>query len=377
MNTSRSTPQSLAGCSVAVTAARRADELAALLGRRGAHVVAAPTIEMVPLSDDPALRAGTDAVIATPPDLLIPTTGIGFRGWVEAADEWGLADRLMTALASARILSRGPKVTGALRALGLREEWSPPSESAAEVLEHLRSEDLAGLRAAVQLHGAIDDWDPNRALIDGLEAMGVEVIAVPVYSWRRPADPTPLDALISDLADGRFDAVAFTSGPAAVSLLTRARELGVDGRLLAALRERTAVYCVGPVTAAPLDAAGVPSAWPERMRLGALARLVAEDLPARTPDLVVAGHRLSLRASSVLVDGEVRDVGSAGRRLLDVLAGDDPGAVVSRSDLLAVLGSDDEHAVETAVARLRAALGHRELIATVVKRGYRLAVDDR
>ena len=33
-------------------------------------------------------------------------------------------------------------------------------------------------------------------------------------------------------------------------------------------------------------------------------------------------------------------------------------------------------AVETAVLRLRAALGDKNIVATVVKRGYRLAVDD-
>ena len=36
---------------------------------------------------------------------------------------------------------------------------------------------------------------------------------------------------------------------------------------------------------------------------------------------------------------------------------------------------NDEHAVETAVARLRSALGDPRLVQTVVKRGYRLALD--
>ncbi|MFE0221822.1 uroporphyrinogen-III synthase, partial [Streptomyces albidoflavus] len=36
----------------------------------------------------------------------------------------------------------------------------------------------------------------------------------------------------------------------------------------------------------------------------------------------------------------------------------------------------DEHAVVAATARLRTALGAPELVRTVVKRGYRLAVDD-
>ena len=53
-----------------------------------------------------------------------------------------------------------------------------------------------------------------------------------------------------------------------------------------------------------------------------------------------------------------------------------PGHVVSRRELLAALPGGtaaSEHAVEMAVARLRAALGTR-LVQTVVKRGYRLAV---
>ena len=37
---------------------------------------------------------------------------------------------------------------------------------------------------------------------------------------------------------------------------------------------------------------------------------------------------------------------------------------------------DDPHAVEAAVARLRSGLGHKEIVATVVKRGYRLAIDE-
>ncbi|MCV7082011.1 uroporphyrinogen-III synthase, partial [Mycolicibacterium insubricum] len=73
----------------------------------------------------------TDALIDEPPQLLIATTGIGFRGWIEAAEGWGQADALLAALAGARVISRGPKATGALRAAGLQEEWSPASESSA------------------------------------------------------------------------------------------------------------------------------------------------------------------------------------------------------------------------------------------------------
>ncbi len=371
----RSAPPSLAGFTVAVTAARRADEFETLLARRGAHVRSAAAIAIVPLHDDVTLRSVTEELIADPPDVLIATTGIGFRGWIEAADGWGLAEDLLAGLAGTRVISRGPKPTGALRAAGLREEWSPESESSAELLAMLSPEDLDGRRVAVQLHGATDDWDPNPGFLDGLRALGGRVIEVPVYRWKTPDDRFALDALITDVAGGRVDAVTFTSAPAVASVLIRAEELGLRDPLRHALSTRVVVYCVGPVTAAPLEAIGVPSVAPDRMRLGALARLVGDDLPRRRPELEVAGHTLGVRAAAAVVDGAERDVSATGLALLKALA-DRPGEVLSREELLELLpaGGDDPHAVEVAIGRLRTALGAREIIATVVKRGYRLAV---
>lgn len=367
---------SLTGFTVAVTAARRAEEFETLLARRGASVRSAAAIAMVPLHDDVTLRQRTDELIADPPDVLIATTGIGFRGWVEAADGWGSAEQLLAALGGARIISRGPKPTGALRAAGLREEWSPASESTAEVLDWLAADGrLNGRRVAVQLHGATDEWDPNPGFLSGLQALGAQVIPVPVYRWKSPDLLDDLDQLIADVATGGIDAITFTSAPAVASILHRAQDTGLGPSLTRALTERVVVYCVGPVTAAPLDRLGISSVAPDRMRLGALARLVADDLPQRRPELAVAGHRLGVRAAAAVVDGERRDVSATGLALLKALAAR-PGEVRSRTELLELLpaAGDDAHAVEVAIGRLRTALGARDLIATVVKRGYRLAV---
>jgi uroporphyrinogen-III synthase len=130
-------PLPLAGYTVAVTAARRREELGALLARRGARVVYAPAIRIVPLADDADLVAATREVLAQPVDLVVATTGVGFRGWLEAADAWDLP--LVEHLRDARVLARGPKARGAIRGGGLVDAWSPASESSAEVLEHLLS----------------------------------------------------------------------------------------------------------------------------------------------------------------------------------------------------------------------------------------------
>ncbi len=365
----------LTGFTVAITAARRADELAAILQRRGADIVSAAAIHMVPLSDDVHLRSATEELIATPPDMLIATTGIGFRGWVEAAEGWGVAEPLLQSLAGARVISRGPKATGALRAAGLREEWSPASESSEEVLAHLTVDDLRGRRVAVQLHGAVDDWDPVPGFLDTLAERGATVVPIPVYRWEPPTDLQALDALVEKVALSSVDAITFTSAPAVASFLMRADAMALKDSVHRALTTDVVPFCVGPVTARPLDRIGVESVRPERMRLGALARIVGDELPRLRPDLAVAGHRLGVRAGCAVVDGEVIMLTPNSLVLLKMLARD-PGAIVTREVMLETLGAEDPHVIEAAVARLRSSLGVKELVATAVKRGYRLAIDD-
>jgi uroporphyrinogen-III synthase len=190
----------LTGFRIAVTSARRSEELAALLRRRGATVTTAAAITMVPLPDDDELRRHTEALIAAPPDVLIATTGIGLRGWIAAADGWGLAADLTEALSAARVVSRGPKATGALRAAGLPEEWSPESESSREVVRYLVEAGIAGLRVAVQLHGATDEWDPFPEFLDELRAAGAEVVPIQVYRWHPPPRDGAFDQMVLDIA---------------------------------------------------------------------------------------------------------------------------------------------------------------------------------
>jgi uroporphyrinogen-III synthase len=362
-------PLPLAGYTVAVTAARRREELGALLARRGARVVHAPAIRIVPLADDAELVAATREVLARPVDLVVATTGVGFRGWLEAAEAWDLP--LVEHLRDARVLARGPKARGAIRGGGLVDAWSPASESSAEVLEHLLSGaegPLQGRRIAVQLHG-----DPLPDFVAALRATGAEVLPVPVYRWVLPEDVTPVHRLVRAVVAGTVDAVTFTSAPAAASLLTVAGELGLRAELVAALTSGVLPVAVGPVTAGPLDAAGIPSLQPERARLGALAREVVARLPERDPVLRIGGRELQVRGHAALLDGRPVELAPGPMAVLRALAAR-PGTVVPKTDLGTGLpGGGDGHAVEMAVTRLRAALGPG-LVETVVKRGYRLAV---
>jgi len=359
----------LAGFTVAVTAERRREEMGALLRRRGARVVTAPAISIVPLEDDEALRAATEACIGLAPDLVIATTGIGFRGWLEAAEGWGLGDGLRSALGAARLVARGPKPCGAIRAAGLSEQWAAQTESSDEILSRLLDDGVSGRRIAVQLHG-----EPQADFTAALRAGGAAVVEIPVYRWTLAPDTAPVRRLVDQMIGGQIDAVTFTSAPAVKAFLEIAGR--AEPEVLERFRDRTVAACVGPVTAGPLIERGVPVVAPERFRLGALIKAVTDELPRRAQRLTVAGSVLEVRGHAVLIDGRLHTLAPASMAILSSLAAR-PGAVVSKDQLVATLPrGNDGHAVDVAVARLRTALGSAKHIETVIKRGYRLRVDE-
>jgi uroporphyrinogen-III synthase len=367
-----STAEPLSGFTVAIVADRCRNELGGMLERRGARVVLAPTLRIVPLAEDSQLRAATESLVDNPPDILVDDTGVGLRGWLQAARQWGLEDRLRTAIGSAYPLVTGP-IPGSPGAPD-RAERAEPAASGADsghpdgLLDHLLRHGVAGARVAVQLHG-----EPRPELCAALAGAGAEVIEVPVHRWVPPADPTPLRRLV-DLGVGRLvDALAFTSAPAVGALL---RVAGPDSdALLAALRTDVVAACRGSVSAAPLVRRGVPVVTPARPRLTGLVAALVEELPRRAPTLRVAGRVVVLRGHAAMVDGTFRPLAPAPMAVLRALAAT-PGRVLSRAALLTSLPRGaDEHAVEMAVARLRAALGGSAFVQTVVKRGYRLRVD--
>jgi uroporphyrinogen-III synthase len=355
----------LSGYTVGVTSDHRRDELAGLLEGCGARVVLAPALRIVPFADNAELRAATRACLDTPPDIVLVNTGIGLRGWLEAADGWGLTEPLRGVLSRTYLVARGPKARAAVRTAGLREQWTPEGESYDELIAHLSARGIAGRTVALQLHG-----ERQPEYTEALHRAGAHVIEVPVYRWAAPTDPAPLHRLVDLIGARLVDAVTFTAAPAVTALLRAAGPAGEA--LVDAFRTHVLAACVGPVTAAPLRRLDVPVISPGRARLSALVRTIVEELPRRALSLEVAGHTLTLRGHAAIVDGDLRPLAPAPMAVLRALAAK-PGRVLSRAALLHALPRGaDEHAVEMAVARLRAGLGTTGIVQTVVKRGYRL-----
>lgn len=364
----------LDGCTIVIAVDRRSGELAAALERHGATVRHAPALTIVPHIDDDALIAATRELIANPPEIVVATTGVGFRGWIEAADEAGLLDDLHHALSRAQIVARGPKARGAIQQAGLTADWVAESETSTELGEYLLAEGVAGRRVAVQHHGSGADG------LDELFAQAhADVVSLTVYRWGPPPDPAAVSRSVIATAQGEVDAVIFTSAPGAAEWLDAAAREGVLPEIIRRCEtHRVLMASVGPITAAPLTDVGIEPLIAERGRLGSLVRAVVTHFGGgHAASLPTSAGRLELRSTGAVIDGRHVPLSRTGVDILAALfaAG---GAVVSRTRLQDALprSGANTHAVEMAVARVREAIGEPDLIKTVVKRGYRLNVLD-
>jgi uroporphyrinogen-III synthase len=364
----------LEGCTIVIAVDRRSTELAAALERHGAQVRPAPALTIVPHIDDEALIERTKELISHPPEVVVASTGVGFRGWMEAADEAGLLDELYAALSTAQIVARGPKARGAIQQAGLTADWVAESETSTELGEYLLAEGVSGRRIAVQHHGSGAD-----GLDELFEAQGAEVVSLTVYRWGPPPDEAVVRRSVAATAAGEVDAVLFTSAPGAAEWLAAARREDVLDDIIRLSRSgRVLMAAVGPITAGPLERLGLTPLQAERGRLGSLVRAVVTHFGGgHAPALDTVAGRLEIRSSGVVLEGAHIPLSRTG---VDVLAAlfDAAGGVVSRARLQCALprSGENTHAIEMAVARVREAVGAPELIKTVVKRGYRLNVID-
>lgn len=339
----------LAGFSIGVAAAWRREEQVAALRRRGALVVGGPVEGLLPLVEVEALESATDALLQTPPDVILIASEPCFETWLGLAEASGREPALR------RVLDRSRVVVG-------------PGSPAGPGIRRVAVQVDAGRAAA--------KWASN------LREAGVEVIEIPVPTAGPIDDDGPTTALVEAVADRRLDAVTFTTA----AEVRRLAELAAAGNRAADLRSALSgdvlPVCLGRSSAEAAAELGVSGiVRPAAPRLGAMVELLAERLGATALRLSLAGTEVILQGAAMVVGGKERWLAERERAVLEELARR-PGNVVAKGDLLRrVWRSDgvdgaDRHAVEVVVARLRRRLGPAGAgLQTVPRRGYRLGTD--
>jgi uroporphyrinogen-III synthase len=273
-------PRNLTGLRVVSFESRRSTEVAELIRNHGGTPMQAPSMREIPLADQQEALAFGETLFAGGHDILILLTGVGTRLLITTLATRRPREDVVAALGRLTLVCRGPKPIAALKEVGLVPALAVPEPNTwrdllAALDGHLP---IAGKRVAVQEYGA-----RNEELLAGLRQRGADVTTVPVYGWALPEDTAPLRAAIEQIVAGEVEAVLFSSATQIDNLFAVAAELRVADALRDALRGRTVVGSIGPITTGALQHHGLePDLQPEHPRIG---HLVAE-IARRTPELL-------------------------------------------------------------------------------------------
>lgn len=242
--------QPLAGRVVAVPETREVEVFAAMLERRGAQVVRCPMVAILDAPDPAPVLQWSRELAAGSFDDLILLTGEGLRRILACLDrnEPSLKESFVAALARLRKITRGPKPARALRELGMKPDIAAERPTTDGIIASLQLFDLNGRRFGVQLYGT----EPNRPLVDFLEAAGAKVSTVAPYVYADAADSEAILTLLQRIQAGEVDAIAFTSTPQVERLFAVASAESITTALA-----KTVVAAVGPVVADTLRRHGI------------------------------------------------------------------------------------------------------------------------
>ena len=242
----------LSGTRILILEAREEAQFSRMLAEQGAEVLQCPMFTIRDAPDPALVESWIRRCIEIPPEDLVLTTGEGLRRLVKAARRIGLDQAFIAAIGKSRTVARGPKPGKALREIGLEAAVTtdkPTSEGIADTLAQL---DLGGHRIGLQLYPDRD----HSALIGKITAQGAHVDPVLPYIYDASAAEANIVGAITEMADGRVDAIALTSSGQVRRLVEVARIHRCEDTLRAGL-DRVKIASVGPVVSDELKAYGL------------------------------------------------------------------------------------------------------------------------
>jgi uroporphyrinogen-III synthase len=244
--------QPFAGKTIALPESRMLDVLANLFEQRGAKTIRCPLVAIHDNPDRTQVDQWIKDFIDNPPDRFVIFTGEGIRRLLKFAEQLGVKDPFITAIASTNTLARGPKPIAALRSISLQPNQVAEQPRTDGIMATLSSADLNRSRVAVQLYGQ----EPNQKLIDFLEEKGALIEPVSPYIYASDTEQQQVVKLIENLIAKKLDALVFTSTAQLNRLLKISTKLNTDQSLIEALNA-IKIAAVGPVVGDALRCADI------------------------------------------------------------------------------------------------------------------------
>jgi uroporphyrinogen-III synthase len=244
----------LEGRRIAVPESRELDLFTRMLERDGAAAVRCPLVSIHDVEDAGPVEAWLRRLAEGEHDIVVLYTGEGLSRLLGFARRSGIEAEVVSGLARARKIARGPKPAKILRSVGLAPDVMAEEPTTAGLIATLSGLGLEGKRIGVQLYPGGEE-----ALAQGLRSAGGQWDPVLCYRYASDQEDEQVLHFIDELASGAIDLIAFTSTAQVRRLQDVARRFEREGALDDAMR-RTLIAAVGPVTAQAVEKAGWPVA---------------------------------------------------------------------------------------------------------------------
>ena len=210
-------------------------------------------------------------------DILILMTGVGTKALLEILQTRYPLAEIIDALKKTIIVTRGPKPLAILKTLGVEANITVPEPNTwhdvIATLDYYRP--VQGLKIAIQEYGV-----SKPDMIQDLQKRGADVFSVPVYRWALPEDTAPLHAAITEVVNGRIDAMVITNA-AQVDHVMQLAEQAQKTELFRESCKKIVVASIGPTASEGLKHYDLPVDFePSHPKMGVLVKELSEQIHA-------------------------------------------------------------------------------------------------
>jgi uroporphyrinogen-III synthase len=258
---------SLKGLTVAITASRRALELAHLITNFGGIPYISPTVGIESNMDKPKeAEEFIKKIIEDKLDYVIFMTGPGVYSLMSAAKKLQMESNVVEALKRTIVVARSLKPKIALAKYGIKTDIVPNENTADGIAKILKSSGIQGKKIGVLWHGSYFPIFRNEMSAAGAEIVecstytysfdlkesGAKILEEMGFNYIYP-DQDKVIKLIEAINKGEIHVITFTSPPSARDLFKIAESIKIKEPLQISLNNNVIVVAIGPSTKKALE----------------------------------------------------------------------------------------------------------------------------
>jgi uroporphyrinogen-III synthase len=278
---------------IAITASRRASELAHIIKSFGGRPYLAPTIGIEAYLEEPKedVLKFLDKAIAGEVDYAVFMTAPGIFSLFTIAKRLGLAEKLIHSLSEVAIFARSLKPATALKKHGIKVSMIPEENTARGVSRLLITRGIVGKRIAILWHGdypqhlreelykagakSVIEASTYRYSIN-LKKEGASILKSMGYNYAVPSEKKVI-RLIHDIVARKIDSITFTSPPSVNDLIKIAQANRLSHVLKKSLNTHVVIVAVGPSTKNALEENGITvDVMPQIAKMGPMVKALDE-----------------------------------------------------------------------------------------------------